>query len=333
MISIIIPTRNRASLLGSAILSIIPQIKSSNDSELIVVDNGSLDHTRLVCSALGSLLPNFSYVYESSPGLHSGRHRGSRVARGSILVFLDDDVEICDTWLLAIRDNFSDVDLAMLGGNNVPLFYGTPPRWMNALWNSRCDEARSMSWLSIQEQPNGKYPICPNMVWGCNFAIRKDVLHSAGGFHPDGMPQDLIRFRGDGETHVSNYVADNNLKCIFDSRASVYHKVTPERMTLEYFRKRGFNQGVSDSYTQLRNSPRAHLGNTPSSQRKLMSILKNKLRTAKSKALGWAIPTLTALNPAKAAFLEGYNEGFTYHQDAYESDPEVRGWVHKESYF
>jgi hypothetical protein len=171
------------------------------------------------------------------------------------------------------------------------------------------------------------------MVWGCNFVIRKDVLLSAGGFHPDGMPQELIRFRGDGETHVSKYIADNNLKCIYDSRASVYHKVTPERMTLGYLRKRGFNQGVSDSYTHLRNPPKAHPDSPPSSHQKLLPRLKNRLRAAKNKALAWTTPSPSALNPAQAAFQVGYKEGFAYHQNVYESDPEVRAWVHKETYF
>ena len=332
MISIIIPTRDRASLLGSAILSLAPQCNVIKNSELIIVDNGSKDNTHLVCKALGSLFPNYAYVHEASPGLHAGRHRGCSVARGSILVFLDDDVEVTGTWLSAIHENFSSTDLAMLGGNNVPVFYGTTPQWLDSLWHSG-NNGRSLPWLSIQEQPNGKYPVSPYMVWGCNFAIRKDVLLAAGGFHPDGMPQDLIRFRGDGETHVSKYVADNNLNCLFDSRASVYHKVTPERMTLEYFRKRGFNQGVSDSYTRLRNPPEAVPSGHPNGDLKLMPTLKNKLRTAKRKALGWIHPSTSTLNPAQAAFQEGYQEGFEYHQGVYASDPEIRAWVHKENYF
>lgn len=333
MISIIIPTRDRACLLGSAILSLAPQCKALEDSELIIVDNGSKDNTAFVCKSLASLFPNYTYVHEASPGLHAGRHRGCLVARGTILVFLDDDVEVTDTWLSAIRENFNSDDLAMLGGNNVPVFYGSIPRWMDSLWYSQGDDVRSLSWLSIQEQPNGKYPISPYMVWGCNFAIRKDVLTAAGGFHPDGMPQDLIRFRGDGETHVSKYVADNNLKCIFDSRASVFHKVTPERMTLGYFRKRGFNQGISDSYTQLRNPQQAHPDKPPGSRQKLMPRLKNKLRAAKNKALGWAASPSSAINPAQIAFREGYQEGFAFHQSVYAADPEVRAWVHKATYF
>lgn len=331
MISIIIPTRNRAFLLGSAILSLAPQCKEFEDSELIIIDNGSEDGTHSVCKALKCLFPSFTYVHEATPGLHAGRLRGCSVARGSVLVYLDDDVEVADGWLSAIYEDFNSDDLAMLGGNSVPVFYGSPPRWLDSLWQSG-DNCRCLPWLSIQERPNGKYPISPYMVWGCNFAIRKDVLLAAGGFHPDGMPQDLIRFRGDGETHVSKYVADNNLNCLFDSRASVYHKVTPERMTLAYFRKRGFNQGVSDSYARLRNPPKALPDSHLSGDLKLLPILKNKLRLTKRKVLGWIHASSSILNPAQVAFQEGYREGFEYHQRVYASDPEIRAWVHKETY-
>jgi glycosyltransferase involved in cell wall biosynthesis len=310
------------------------QLLSSDKFEVLVIDNGSIDETSSVVRAYSTFACNIKYLVEHKPGLHAGRHTGLREAKGEILVFADDDIEALPTWLLAIEESFALPDTAMVGGNNLPIFIGSPPIWLYDLWSKENpDGSLSLSSLSIQEHPQGNRDFNPYMVWGCNYAIRKDVLIAAGGFHPDGMPQDLIRFRGDGETHVSKYVADNNLKCIFDSRATVYHKVTPERMTFVYFRKRGFNQGVSDSYTHLRNPPEAHLDNPPSSHRKLMLILKNNLRTAKLRALGWATKTPSELNPAQAAFQEGYKEGFAYHQAAYATDPEVRAWVHKETYF
>lgn len=332
MISIIIPTRDRAALLGSAILSLVSQCKSIQESEVIIVDNGSIDNTELVSAALGALFANYTYVHEPTPGLHSARHRGCSVARGSILAFLDDDVEVSDGWLSAIYENFQNADLALLGGNNIPVFFGAPPRWLNSLWGSD-EQVRSLSWLSIHEQPNGIYPISPYMVWGCNFIIRKQVLLDSGGFHPDGMPQELIRFRGDGETYVSNYVAINHLSCMFDSRASVYHKVTPERMKLEYIRKRGFNQGVSDSYTSIRNPPKNPLQSHVHEHKINLLYLRSRLRSVKRHFLNLTAFAGSSLNPAQVAFNDGYTEGFSYHQSAYASDPEVKAWVHRQDYF
>ena len=293
-----------------------------------MVDNGSTDQTREISNKWATQLANLRYRYESEPGLHAGRHRGLTEAQGDILVFSDDDIEAQRGWLQTIADVFSDPEVAMAGGNNLPLFLQTPPAWLEHLWNRRAKNgSRSLPTLSIQEQPEGRYPISPYQIWGCNFAIRKSVLLAAGGFHPDGMPKDLIRFRGDGETHVSRYVAEKGLKCLFDSGASVYHKVTPERMTLEYFRQRGFNQGVSDSYTQLR-------GETIQPAKRCSFAFRTarwgwqRLRQVSARGLGDR-EARRAIEEQRA----GHREGFAYHQAAYRDDPEVRAWVHREHYF
>ena len=328
MISVIFPTRNRADLLDTALRSVAEQRIDPVHFEVLVVDNDSTDHTRDISEKWAAQLPNLRYRYEAAPGLHAGRHRGLTEAQGDILVFADDDIEAEPSWLQTIADLFYDPDVAMAGGNNRPLFLQTPPPWLEHLWNRRArDGSRSLPSLSIQEQPEGRYPISPYQIWGCNFAIRKSVLLAAGGFHPDGMPKELIQFRGDGETHVSRYVAEKGLKCLFDSGASVYHKVTPERMTMEYFHQRGFNQGVSDSYTQLRGE----------------IIQPAKRRSLAYRAVRWGWHRLRQISAnglddreARRAIDEqcaGHREGYAYHQAAYRDDLEVRAWVHRERYF
>lgn len=335
MISVIVPTLNRASLLPGLLISLKKQLLPPDKFEVLIIDNGSTDETQALVHSFASILPNVRYFLEAEPGLHAGRHKGMREALGDILVFADDDIEPLPTWLQAIEEVFALTGAALVGGNNLPVFFGSPPAWLSSLWNNQTNGSHYLSALSIQSHPHGQRMFDPYMVWGCNFSIRKEVLLSAGGFHPDGMPQGLIRFRGDGETHVSKYIINNSLKCVYDSRASVYHKVTPERMTLAYFRQRGFNQGVSDSYTYLRNpyvsSPSGYQSLV--SARDPVSAFMNKLRFAKRKVLRRILPSSPwTLNPALETFQEGYVEGYAFHQHAYDSDPEVAAWVHKDSY-
>ena len=141
------------------------------------------------------------------------------------------------------------------------------------------------------------------------------------------MPQELIRFRGDGETHVSRFVAESGLKCLFHPGASVYHKVTPERMTHAYFRQRGFNQGVSDSYTALR-AETARVAPPRSWPYRVARWGWRQLRAAVSR-----LQTPAAAKRALGEFAFGYQEGYSFHQHAYQADPEVREWVHRERYF
>ena len=186
---------------------------------------------------------------------------------------------------------------------------------------------RQLASLSVLSLPDGRRDCSPYLVWGCNFSIRKRVVLEAGGFHPDAMPQDLIRFRGDGETHISRYVSERGLRCVFDSRASVYHAVTPERMTLEYFRRRAYNQGVSDSYTALR-AETARVAPPRSWPYRVARWGWRQLRAAVSR-----LQTPAAAKRALEEFAFGHQEGYSFHQHAYRTDPEVREWVHRKRYF
>ena len=325
MLTVVIPTRNRADLLAPALESILKQDLAPSRFEVLVIDNGSTDDTQHVIEQYKDRLTNLSGIYAPEPGLHTGRHAGMNASKGNVLVFADDNIEALPTWLSSIDAAFQDQQVAMVGGNNYPLFLQTPPDWLNRMWRRRTFRGyKSIPSLSVIEFTQPPQEISPYQVWGCNFAIRKEVLLQAGGFHPDGMPKELIRFRGDGETHVSKYVAESGLKCSFHPGASVHHKVTPERMTHAYFRQRGFNQGVSDSYTQLRQQA------LPSASAKRPFI---------NRALGFAVrKALSLLDSAEtrraAAELQlGHREGFAYHQAAYRDDPEVSDWVHRPTYF
>lgn len=89
-VSVIIPTYNRAHVLREAIDSVLSQKYS--DLELLVVDDGSTDHTKEVASSYTSKL---AYIYQEHKGVSAARNRGIKQAQGNYLSFLDSD----DLWL------------------------------------------------------------------------------------------------------------------------------------------------------------------------------------------------------------------------------------------
>jgi len=89
-VSVIIPTYNRAHVLREAIDSVLTQRYS--DLELLVVDDGSTDHTKEVVSSYASKL---TYIYQEHKGVSAARNRGIKHAKGDYLSFLDSD----DLWL------------------------------------------------------------------------------------------------------------------------------------------------------------------------------------------------------------------------------------------
>jgi len=329
-ISIIIPTRNRADILNRCLDSITNQSYSRDLFEVIVVDNGSTDHTRAVVEAYSARFI-LHYISAPEPGLHVGRHAGLRHANSEILVFADDDIEALPGWIEGIADSFESDTVAMVGGNNYPFFDGPVPVWLDKMWNRRNPQGRSLGSLSIIDFGEGVFDIDPGYVWGCNFSIRKSVLLDAGGFHPDGVPRERLRFRGDGESHVANYVRSQGLRTVFNSQASVYHLVSTDRMTPEYFCKRAYAQGVSDSFSDVRAIGRVSFFSKRKARRYLRSArlsIEHGIRALNASS----DPVDVELARIQKASDSAYWQGYRYHQREMSSDPELLTWVLKENY-
>lgn len=89
LVSIVIPTYNRASLIGQSLKSALAQ--TYKNCEIIVVDDGSTDNTRQVVESFG---PAVRYISKDNSGPSPTRNLGIREAKGEYVAFLDSD----DLW-------------------------------------------------------------------------------------------------------------------------------------------------------------------------------------------------------------------------------------------
>ena len=87
-VSVIMPTYNRADLLLRAIRSVLPQLIEGD--EVLVMDDGSSDHTAQVVQKLGSPV---RYFLLENGGPSRARNVGMQHATGDLIAFLDDDDE------------------------------------------------------------------------------------------------------------------------------------------------------------------------------------------------------------------------------------------------
>lgn len=87
MVSIIMPTRNRAAILPKAIASVLAQDYQA--WELLVVDDGSEDDTAAVVAAIAD--PRVRYLPGTGQGAAAARNIGHAAARGAIFAYLDSD--------------------------------------------------------------------------------------------------------------------------------------------------------------------------------------------------------------------------------------------------
>ena len=93
MVSVIIPTYNRAGMVKEAIESVLKQ--TYQDFEIIVVDDGSTDHTREVVESFSH--DKIRYLYQENQRQAVARNYGIREARGKYIAFLDSDDEwVCE---------------------------------------------------------------------------------------------------------------------------------------------------------------------------------------------------------------------------------------------
>jgi len=86
-VSVVIPSYNHAAYVGDAVASVLNQ--SESDLELIVVDDGSSDHTLDILHAVTD--PRLRVVPQANQGAHAAINRGLREAVGRYLAILDSD--------------------------------------------------------------------------------------------------------------------------------------------------------------------------------------------------------------------------------------------------
>lgn len=119
LVSILMPTYNRASYLNEAIDSVLDQ--TYRNFELLVVDDGSTDNTREVVDSYLSD-SRVRYLYKENGGQSSGRNFGFSHSRGEYICFLDSD----NKWLpkkldICISAALENPDFDIIYGENIAI--------------------------------------------------------------------------------------------------------------------------------------------------------------------------------------------------------------------
>ena len=91
LVSVIIPTYNRAQVLGRAVQSVLRQ--TYNDFQLLIIDDGSTDNTEECIRQFSD--SRIVYLRHKNQGQSAALNTGLRVAKGKYISFLDSD----DEWL------------------------------------------------------------------------------------------------------------------------------------------------------------------------------------------------------------------------------------------
>ena len=319
--TVIIPTFGRPAAIKVALRSLLAVDPRGLDTEILVVDNNSdpalCADVRATCAEAGAPV---RYAAEPGFGQTAARHRGAKEARGAVLIYVDDDIEVSAGWLAAFLKAFDDPAVGLAGGPSIPAFTGSVPPWFWDFLQPTPNGGWSCGWLSLLDIGKSVEGIDPVWIWGLNFAIRKTMLFELGGFHPDLVPRAVQRWQGDGETGLGLRAKAAQVRCMYVQEAMVHHLVSADRLTPEYFGRRAYYQGVCDSFTRIR------AGTEP-------AAVTAGPRAAPHVPADGATPWAKAAYPVRALAVTSYNEGWVFHQNEAASDARLLQWIRRPDFW
>lgn len=132
-ITVLIPVFNAASFLETTMKSALQQTMPQKEYEIVLVDDGSVDGSDVICDRFASEYENVTVHHQVNSGVSAARNAGIQRARGKYILFLDSDDSIGGTTLKSLYDFFdehdTEIDLV-----TYPLVYVYPDGRLEKHW-------------------------------------------------------------------------------------------------------------------------------------------------------------------------------------------------------
>ncbi|MEE3414457.1 MAG: glycosyltransferase [Prevotella sp.] len=154
LISVIVPVYNAEHTLKECIDSILTQ--SVKDFELILVDDGSKDHSPKMCDEYAVQDNRIVVIHKQNGGVSSARNAGLDIAKGKWITFIDSDDSIANGYFENI--DYAQEDLLICGFKKKKgqyLFKGFNPK--DCYYHSLANFLKVHLSNSIVRSPWGKF--------------------------------------------------------------------------------------------------------------------------------------------------------------------------------
>ena len=106
MISIVVPVYNASEYLEPCLQSLA--LQSDENYEVILVDDGSTDHSFNICEEFIRTHSNFKLIHKENGGVSSARNLGIKNSKGYYLSFVDSDDYVGTNYLADLRNAMKD---------------------------------------------------------------------------------------------------------------------------------------------------------------------------------------------------------------------------------
>lgn len=221
-ISVIVPTYNRREMVKRTIESLFAQNFPPAQFEIIAVVDGSVDGTAAALRELKAPC-HFSIVEQANGGLAAARNAGASIARGDLLLFLDDDM-LCVPELIAAHVEAHRQSPCTVSFGSIFLSPDSPPSLAAECFN------RELGAFYLRQKTKRPHAVEElEHVFG-NSSLPRELLRQAGGFDASfRMREDLelwvrLAAMGAREIYVNDavayqYYAKTNADLIRDAEA------------------------------------------------------------------------------------------------------------------
>ncbi|MBN1593346.1 MAG: tetratricopeptide repeat protein [Candidatus Coatesbacteria bacterium] len=210
--SVVIPTRDRAVILDRCLDALIEQIQEIGESEIVIIDDGSMDDTRDVVTAHSARSKASVRLVEmgATMGPAAARNRGVIEAKGRLVIFIGDDIIVRRGFLmqhLAMHSEFSGAKYAVLGHTTWhPDLEITPFMW----WLER--SGVQFEYERIERYgPTWQHLYTSNISFKRNFILREGLFDEA--FRAAAFEDIDLGFR----------LARRGLRILYCPQAAAYH--------------------------------------------------------------------------------------------------------------
>jgi glycosyltransferase involved in cell wall biosynthesis len=237
-VSVLIPTHNRIDLLTQTLSSLRDvHVPSGVSLEVIVIANACTDGTQSkIAGMTGDVSFDLTVAEEPQPGQNHARNKGIELANGEILAFVDDDIRFDENWLQGLVSVFEQYDADVVGGRT--------KLWWEVVEQPDWFEPRLLSILAGYDHGTSVKKIDLPGPIGANVAIHRRVYKTVGKFDTATQDHNNPLYRGN-EVGYFQRADEAGFTGYYAPDALVYHWVSPDRVTSEFFERSGKGFGYS----------------------------------------------------------------------------------------
>jgi glycosyltransferase involved in cell wall biosynthesis len=255
-VSVVICTRNRSEHLKKCLESFGNQ--KCMPLEIIVVDNAPVDDSTM---NVAKEFKEVTYVREPRPGLDIARNAGARAAKGSVIAYTDDDVELHPWWVYQVNETFAKTSASAMTGLVIASELKTESQQIfERYWtfNRGYTDKLFDPYFLIEHLEEG--PPVWEIGAGANMAFRRTAFERAGYFD-ERLDVGAAGCNGDSEMWFRILLKGGSIN--YNPRAVVFHEHRREIKSLKkqlFSYMRGFTVAALIQQSQNSNAGyRKHL--------------------------------------------------------------------------